>query len=140
MEQWVIWLILVIILTLIELLTINLATIWFVISGIFALVLSIFIDDYTIQFAVFVLGGVILLITTKPLLMKNLKEKKETTNADRIINKIAIVTETITKDKNGAVKIDGKEWTAYADKTIKEGEKVKILKIKGVKVKVEKEK
>ena len=139
MEQWIIWLILVIILALIEILTINLATIWFVISGIFALILSIFVDNYTIQFSVFVIGGVILLITTKPVLTKLVKQHKEKTNADRIIGMTGIVTEKISKDKNGAVKIDGKEWTTYADKQIKKGEKVKILEIKGVKVKVEKE-
>ena len=140
MEQWIIWLILVIILTLIELLTINLATIWFVISGIIAMIISIFVDNYTVQFSVFVIGGVILLITTKPILTKLIRQHKEKTNADRIIGMIGTVTEKITKDKNGAVKIDGKEWTAYADKQIKKGEKVKVLEIKGVKVKVEKEK
>lgn len=140
MEQWIIWLILVILLSLIELLTINLATIWFVISGIIALIISIFIDNYTLQFGIFVIGGVILLITTKPVLTKIIKEHKEKTNVDRIIGMTGIVTEKITKDKDGAVKIDGKEWTAYSDKTIKKDERVKVLKIKGVKVKVEKEK
>lgn len=140
MEQWIIWLILVILLTLIELLTINLATIWFVISGIIALIISIFIDNYTLQFGIFVIGGVILLITTKPILTKTIKQHKEKTNFDRIIGMTGIVTEKITKDKDGAVKIDGKEWTAYSDKSIKKDERVKVLKIKGVKVKVEKEK
>ena len=82
MEQWIAWLILVIILALIELLTINLATIWFVISGIVALIISIFIDNYTLQFSVFVIGGVILLITTKPILTKLLKQHNFKTNAD----------------------------------------------------------
>lgn len=140
MEQWIIWLILVIILALIELLTINLATIWFVISGIIALIISIFIDNYTLQFSVFVIGGVILLITTKPVLTKLVKQHKEKTNIDRIIGMTGIVTEKISKDKNGAVKIDGKEWTAYSDKQIKKGERVKVLEIKGVKIKVEREK
>ena len=139
MEQWIVWLILVIILALIELLTINLATIWFVISGIVALILSIFVDNYTVQFSVFVIGGVILLITTKPVLTRLIKEHKEKTNIDRIIGMTGTVTEKITKEKNGAVKIDGKEWTAYADKQIKKGEIVKVLEIKGVKIKVERE-
>ena len=112
-------------------------TIWFVISGIIALIISIFVDNYTIQFATFVLGGVILLVTTKPMLTKFLKEYKEKTNVDRIIGMTGIVTEKITKDKNGTVKIDGKEWTAYADRMIKKDQKVKVLEIKGVKIKVE---
>lgn len=138
MQQWISWLILVILLTLIELMTVNLATIWFVISGIIALIISIFIDNYTIQFAVFVIGGVILLITTKPFLTKYLKYHKEKTNIDRIIGMTGKVTEKITKNENGAIKIDGKEWTAFADYTINKNERAKVLEIKGVKVKVEK--
>ena len=128
----------VILLTLIEIMTINLTTIWFVISGIIALIISIFIDNFTIQFSVFVIGGIILLITTKPFLTKYLKAHKVKTNVDRIIGMTGKVTENITKDDRGAIKIDGKEWTAFADHTINKGERAKVLEIKGVKLKVEK--
>ena len=56
------WLAVVLILIFIEAVTTNLVTIWFVASGIVAMALSIFIDSYLIQFAVFVLLGLILLI------------------------------------------------------------------------------
>ena len=138
MQQWICWLILVILLTLIELMTINLATIWFVISGIIALIISLFIDNYTLQFTIFVLGGVLLLITTKPVLTKYLKNHKEKTNIDRIIGMTGKVTEKITKNENGAIKIDGKEWTAYADHTINKNDLAEVLEIRGVKVKVKK--
>ena len=138
MEQWLVWLILVILLTLIEITTINLTTIWFVVSGIDALIVSLFIDNYIIQFGVFVILGVILLITTKPFLTKFIKQHKVKTNADRIIGMTGVVTEKISKNENGEVKVDGKKWTAYADKAIKQGEIVKVLEIKGVKIKVEK--
>lgn len=138
MEQWLVWLILVILLALIEIITINLATIWFVISGIAALIASLFIDNYIIQFGIFVILGVILLITTKPILTKFIKQHNTKTNLDRIIGMTGIVTEKITKTENGEVKVDGKKWTAYANKTIKVGETVKVLEIQGVKIKVEK--
>ena len=47
-------------------------------------------------------------------------------------------TQAIKKNDDGEVKVDGKKWTAYADKAIKEGNSVKVLEIKGVKIKVEK--
>jgi len=53
MEQWLVWLITVILLALIEILTINLATIWFVASGIIALGISLITDNYFIQFGTF---------------------------------------------------------------------------------------
>ena len=139
MEQWLVWLIIVILLTLIEIATINLTTIWFVVSGIVALITSLFIDNYILQFGIFVILGVILLITTKPFLTKFIKEHKVKTNIDRIIGMTGIVTEKIGKNEDGEVKVDGKRWTAYADEKIKKDELVKVLAIKGVKIKVEKE-
>ena len=136
--EWQIWLIIVVILTIIELVTINLVTIWFVMSGIIAMILSLFVSNITVQFSVFVVGGIILLFTTKPIFTKYLKNQKIKTNIDRIIGMNGIVTEKISKNNLGAVKIDGKEWTAYSDNTINKDEIVKILKIKGVKLKVEK--
>ena len=66
MEYWVMWLVIVILLTIIEFATVNLVSIWFVISGILSLITSIFTDNFLIQFGVFVLGGILLLLMTKP--------------------------------------------------------------------------
>lgn len=138
MEQWCVWLSIIIILTVLEASTVNLTTIWFVVSGIVALGVSFITDNYLIQFGIFVILGVILLVTTKPFLVKLLKNRKEATNCDRIIGMEGIITEKITKNETGEVKVDGKRWTAYADKAIKEGSVVRILEINGVKLKVEK--
>lgn len=138
MEQWGVWLLIIVILTILEASTVNLTTIWFVVSGIVALVISFFTDNYLIQFGIFVILGVILLVTTRPLLQNLLKQHKEATNVDRIIGMEGIVTEKITKNQSGEVKVDGKRWTAIADKAIKENSTVKVLEINGVKLKVEK--
>ncbi len=138
MEQWGIWLIIIVILTILELSTTNLTTIWFVASAIIALIISFFTDNYIIQFGVFVILGVILLVTTRPLLQNVLKYRKVATNVDRIIGMEGIVTKKIAKNNLGEVKVDGKYWTASADKMIKEGSTVKVLEINGVKIKVEK--
>lgn len=79
MEQWLVWLITVIILILIELCTINLVTIWFVASGIIALIISLFTSNYVLQFGVFVILGVVLLITTKPILIRYVKNNQSKT-------------------------------------------------------------
>ena len=49
-----------------------------------------------------------------------------------------IVTEKIDGEY-GEVKVDGKKWTAYSDEKIDVHEKVKVLQINGVKLKVKKE-
>ena len=133
-----IWLIIIIFLAFLEAITINLVTIWFVISGLVSLITSLFIDDFVIQFAIFVLLGILLLIVTKPSLKKLTAFRKQNTNIDRIINMKGIVTKDILKNKNGEIKVDGKYWTAYANDEIKVDSIAKILEIDGAKLKVEK--
>lgn len=132
-----IWLGIVIGLILIEISTINLVSIWFIASGIVSMILSIFIDNYFIQFLVFVLLGTFLLITTREYLVKLIGDKRHKTNLDRVIGMTAIVTEEIKKNKPGEVKVDGKRWTAISNKKIKVDSTVKVLDIDGVKLKVE---
>ena len=132
------WLIIILFLGFIEAITVNLVTIWFVISGIVSLILSFFINDFIIQFSVFVILGILLLITTRSWLNKVFKINNYKTNLDRVIGMQGIVTEKITKNSPGEVKVDGKRWMAISDKTINVDNDVKILEIDGVKLKVEK--
>ncbi|HIT12321.1 MAG TPA: NfeD family protein [Candidatus Pelethosoma merdigallinarum] len=132
------WVLIIILLALAEVTTVNLTTIWFVASGLVSLILSFFIDNFLIQLGVFVILGIILLITTKSKLQALVNERREKTNLDRIVGMQGYVVEKITKRKNGAVKVDGKVWTAFADQTIPKDSDVEILAIEGVKVKVKK--
>jgi len=131
------WIVIIVLLTMVECMTVNLVTIWYIASAILALISSFIIDNFLIQFGIFAIVGTLLLITTRTTLKKLLKEKKERTNLDRIIGMKGIVTEEITKNRTGEVKVDGKRWTAYADKKIKVDSIVEILEINGVKIKVE---
>ena len=133
----IIWLLIIIALTIIEAVTVNLVTIWFVASGIVALILSFFDISVPIQVATFVILGIILLFTTKKPLEKLLNKTKQKTNLDRVLDMEGIVTEQIEKNHPGEVKVDGKRWTAVAENKILEGATVKILKIEGVKLIVE---
>lgn len=133
------WLLIIIMLTVIEISTINLTTIWFVISGLVVLFLTFITNDFLIQFGVFVLGGIFLLLTTRRFLIKLLNVSDEKTNLDRVVGITGIVTSNISTNQVGEVKVDGKHWTAYADSELKVGTTVKVLKIDGVKLQVEEE-
>ena len=139
MDYWVIWLVVVILLAIVELTTINLVSIWFVISGCIALIISLFTQNFYIQFASFVVLGIIFLVLTKPILNKLKKAKEDSLYLERIVGMEGLVTVEIKKDKIGEVKVDGKLWSAYADKQIKIHKTVKVLEINGVKIKVEEE-
>jgi len=133
------WLGVIIALTILEVATVNLVSIWFIASAVVSLILSFFVDSFIIQFGVFAILGVVLLLLTRKHLMRALNIKRESTNADRVIGKEALVTEDISKQSPGEVSVLGKKWTAVSNKSIKKGSTVKVLAIEGVKLRVEEE-
>ncbi len=134
------WFIAFVILLVIELVTVNLVTIWFAIGAVAAIIATIFTDSVLIQSIVFVVVSVIALLITKPLIKKFKGFEVEPTNSDRVIGKIGEVTQKIGKNKYGEVKVYGNTWTASSKQVINVGERVKVLSIDGVKLVVEKEK
>lgn len=137
--DWIFWLVLSLILAIIEIATVNLLTIWFVISGIVAMFLSFFIDDVAVVSTIFAVLGIILLFTTRPVLKRILPTQRARTNIDRVIGMHGMVTEEIKKNNVGEVKVDGKTWSAISNKKIAVGEDVIIDAIDGVKLVVRKE-
>lgn len=132
------WLAVILVCAFLEVITVNLVTIWFIASGIVALIASIFIDSLLVQVAIFVLLGIFLLITTRKPLQKMVNVRREHTNLDRIYGMKGVVTEEISKNKSGVVKVDGKHWTAVSDEDIPVDSVVKVLEINSVKLKVKK--
>lgn len=130
-----IWLSIVVSLAIIELSTVNLVSVWFVISGSITMVISLLTDNITIQIAIFVLLGLLLMLLTRKI-VKKIVPKKEKTNIDRIVDMEGIVTSKITKTHPGEVKVDGKIWIATADNTIEKDSIVRILEINSTKLKV----
>lgn len=137
--DWIFWLVLVIILTIIEIATINLLTVWFIVSGIVAMILSFFIDDVAVVSTVFAILGIFLLIISRPIVRKIRKNENSKTNLDLIIGATGVVTEEIKRNTVGEVKVDGKKWSAISSKKIAVGEEVVVEKIEGVKLIVKKE-
>ena len=88
---------------------------------------------------VFILLGIFLLVLSRPIVNKLRSKDNEKTNLDRIIGETAIVTEDIKKNVVGEVKVDGKRWSAVSKEKCLKGDTVKVLKIDGVKLIVEKE-
>ena len=129
------WLAVVICLAILEMSTVSLVSIWFVLSGLLAMITSTITDNITIQIAVFVIFGLIFMLLTKKFVKKAVPEKIKT-NLDRIIGMTGIVTEKITKNHPGEVKVDGKRWTAVATSTIDIDTPVVILEINSTKLTV----
>ena len=133
------WLAIIIMLTIIEISTVNLVSVWFIVSGLVSLITAFFVESFYIQFLIFGVLGIVLMLTTKPLINKYVKPKNIKTNLDRVIGMVGIVTEEIDKNVIGEVKVDGKRWSAIAAKKINVGSEVVVLEIDGVKLKVKEE-
>ena len=133
------WLIAFLVFLTIEMITINLVSIWFAIGAIVSMSVAYFTNNVLIQMIVFIVVSLVTLLITKPLVKKFKKVDFVPTNSDRVIGKVGEVTKIITPDEYGEVKVYGTVWTAFSDDVLNVGDKVIITNIEGVKLIVKKE-
>ena len=115
-------------------------SIWFVAGAAAALLAALAHASVTVQLVLFAVVSAAALAATRPLVRKFTAGRAVPTNADRLLGQTAKVTETIDNENAaGAVYADGKTWSARsADGTvIPAGEMVRIQKLQGVKLLVE---
>ena len=110
------WFCLAILLLIVELLTTDLICIWFGATSLFVGILLAIFPSLPIawQFVIFAFGSAGLLAATRPLVNRFLHfSRTKDTNLDRLIGKVAVVTEQIDNlNATGAVRIGGLVWTA----------------------------
>ena len=132
------WLLLSIVLIVIELFTMSLTTIWFAGGAIITFFVSLLGVSLQIQWVIFIIISLILLLLTRPVAMKIVKGKTTKTNVDAIIGTHALVTETIDNEKStGAVRVNGQIWTARSaipEQILHKDEWVSVKKVQGVKL------
>ena len=138
-----IWIIALIVFLFIEIVTTGtLVSIWFCAGAFAAWLAALAGISFAVQSIIFVAVSVILLIALKPFVNRHIHKHIVSTNVDAVIGTHGIVTEEINNiAETGAVKADGKLWTARSvseDVIIPEGSEVNILKIEGVKLIVSK--
>ena len=133
MEYYQIWLIAAIVLVIIELLTAGFGVICFAVGALFsALAALLGVDSLVWQLLIFAVASVLCFIFLRPVVLRFLdkKSKDVKTNADALIGKTAIVSETIDSSANqGRVAVDGDDWKAVSadGSVINKGEKVEII-------------
>ena len=135
-----IWLVAIVVFGVMEATTVNLVSVWFAGGAIGAFFAALFGGNIYVQFVVFLIISVGLLLSLRPVMKHKILGKHTPTNADKIIGKVGIVTHKIdTQQGEGAVKVDGLIWTARTqdNAVIAVGSPVRILEIKGVKIYVE---
>ena len=136
----IIWFVIIIVAALIEMNTMDLASIWFSVGALFAFILALINVDVAWQIVVFLVVSLGLVLSVRPVAKNYFKTNQISTNADRLIGKVAICTKDILVGDRGEVKIDGKYWLAVTsgDKDITVDDRVEVLAIEGVKLIVDK--
>lgn len=131
-----IWFVVIIIAAFIEINTMDLTSVWFAIGALVAFILAIIDFIIPIQILAFLLISIILLISVKPIAKNYLKSNVVSTNADRLVGKVAICTKEIRPGERGEVRIDGQFWSAITEEkdVVKVDERVEILAIEGNKL------
>ena len=137
----VLWLILVVVFAVLEGVSVSLTSIWFAAGALVALFVSFLGPAVWVQAMVFAVVSLAALLLIRPLAKKMMQPKgKIPTNADRLLGREGIVTQTVDNlAATGQVRVSGQVWTARTtnDERIFTGEQVKILRIDGVKLLVE---
>ena len=137
-----IWIAAIIIFGVVEAATAGLTSIWFVLGGVAGLIAAVCGGPVWLQVGLFFAVSIAALAFTRPLVVKLMKKDIKPTNADRVLNNVGRVTERIDNAlPSGAVYIDGKTWTARSadDSIIEPDAAVRILRMEGVKLIVQKE-
>ena len=140
MSITLVWTLVLVISVIVEAITIDLVSIWFAVGALIALIGEFLGLSQTLQIIVFVIVSLVCIFISRPLAKKYLRGNIVKTNLDRIIGKHCLVTETITADNKGEVKVLGTLWmaTSLNNMTIQAGEYAEIVSIEGAHVIVKK--
>ncbi len=139
----VFWLVATVILSVIEIFTMGLVTIWFAAGAAVAFILSLFDAPLFLQIAVFLVVSIAVLVLVRPIAAAHFNNRLKKTNIDAIIGrKLIAKTDIDNLHGKGKVDMDGSTWLAVSSADniiIKAGEEVKVVEVRGAKLIVERE-
>lgn len=139
--MYIIWAIAIVGFGVLEGITVQLVSIWFVIGSIAGLIAAFCGVPFYLQVTICVAVSIIALLVTRPIVKKKINTQMQPTNADRCIGKDATVLENIDNiNATGQVKVAGQIWSARSenDEIIEKDSIVTVQKIDGVKLIVSK--
>lgn len=125
----------------VESMTFQFISIWFVGGSIAGLIAYMLGADIAMQITVAVVVSAVLLAIWRPFAKRLLKKTKVNTNADSVIGKKIVLTKAVNDfGENGEAKVNGSFWTVNSadGEGIGEGETVVVEAIEGVKLIVRK--
>ena len=137
----VIWLIITVVLSVIEIFTLGLVTIWFAAGAAIAFFLALFDAPLPVQIGAFLVVSVLVLVLVRPIAARHFNNRLKKTNIDAYVGRKLIAKTDIDNLKGtGKVDMDGSTWLAVSSVdniVIPAGSEVKVVEVKGAKLIVE---
>ena len=135
-----VWLAVAVIFGIGEMFTAGLTLIWFSFGALATMFLTTYVESIPMQVLIFGVSSSIMLFIATKVIVKKDESYVSNTNIDALIGKYAIVEKDVSNVVYGIVNLEGEKWTAVSEKeeTYKKGEKVKVVRIDGVKLVVTK--
>lgn len=131
------WLIMAIVLIIVEIVTAGFGAVCFAMGALCSAVAAYIKLSFSWQLGIFAIISLVAFIFLRPIALKFLEKKSQSvkTNADALIGKTAIVSETINCNTHtGRVTIDGDSWKAVSNDNsiIEKGKEVEITEINSI--------
>lgn len=134
------WIIVALVCGAIEIFTVGF---WFLYLAISALVVALAVSigwfpQIEVQLLVFAFLTILLVIFTRPLVVKLIKTNETASNVKALVGQKGISIDKIVPLHYGQVKLNGEIWTAVSSEEIEAGTLVEVAAIEGVKLIVQK--
>lgn len=134
------WIIVALVCGAIEIFTVGF---WFLYLAISALVVALAVSigwfpQIEVQLLVFAFLTILLVIFTRPLVVKLIKTNETASNVKALVGQKGISIDKIVPLHYGQVKLNGEIWTAVSSEEIETGTLVEVAAIEGVKLIVQK--
>ena len=139
MNLVIVWIILAVVFLIVELVTVGMVSLWFMIGALVALLAAALGANPWLQILLFLLVSIVCFALLYPKLKGFVGRNRQPTNADMVLGKTCIVTQRIDNIADtGAVSVGGKVWSARTmnGAPVEEGALVRAESIEGVKLMV----
>ena len=134
---YILWAAAIVIFAVLEGVTVQLVSVWFVLGAIAALIAAFCGAGFYVQIILFAAVSLAALAATRPLVKKFVQPKVRRLNANRCIGATGVVTQRIDNlAATGQIKVNGSIWTARSasGEVIESGQTATVERIEGVKV------
>jgi len=109
------------------------------ISAFIVFILDLFINDVFIEVGLFIVLSIIIFLIFKPKIKRFMQNMPKIENRSFVNVGEEFFVEEVSEDKySGKIKKDGIFYNIFCDKRLEKGDRVKVVKVDGLKVFVEK--